>query len=612
MASKLFGISRKNTRRRAAPDKHRLAIESLEPRAMLSAVALPAAPVLTATAESTTQVNLSWKTVSGTSGYVVDELINGTWSQIGKLGSGVKSDAVTKLSPGATYAFEVGASDSAGTSWSSPQNVTTFPAAPSFTTTAESGTEIDLSWLPVSGASGYAVKEKINGSWKQIASLGSGVTSDAVTGLKPKTTYSFEVGASNSTGTSTSLASAESAATFPATPSFSVLGVSGTQIDLGWSAVSGASGYVVDQLINGVWTQIQSQPSSVTSTEITALVPGGTYEFRVGASFPAGTSWSNPQSATTLAAPTVTATPESSTEIYLSWGTLIGSQGYLISEDINGQVVTVGIANNSITSTTGYMVTGLSPGTTYQFNVVALYTNELDFGGVDLQVSGPASTVTATTALVAPTASAVAVSSTQVAVQWDQPQGTTSFQLYQYINGSWSEILQTANANTLAYTVNGLSANTTYDFDVVAFGAGGSVDSNVVVATTFVPGTIQATLPGNNGVTYYLVGGSPSTDAGGVLYENTPSGNITVQNNVIEFGLANLGNTLVTVTAIPVTQTFLGIPVNSGMEFEIWEQGLTNPIYAETDFGLYPVGYSASAINSLTGVFLTSFVPNFT
>ena len=77
----------------------------------------PAAPSLTATAVSASQIDLSWHSVSGASGYLVDEWVNGAWKQIGSLGSGSTGCAVTGLSAGTTYYFDVAAYNAAGTSW---------------------------------------------------------------------------------------------------------------------------------------------------------------------------------------------------------------------------------------------------------------------------------------------------------------------------------------------------------------------------------------------------------------------------------------------------------------------------------------------------------------
>ena len=70
-------------------------------------------------------------------------------------------------------------------------------AAPSFTATAVSATQINLAWNRVAGATGYLVDidEWVNDAWKQDrGSVGSGCTSYAVPGLSSSTTYYFFVG----------------------------------------------------------------------------------------------------------------------------------------------------------------------------------------------------------------------------------------------------------------------------------------------------------------------------------------------------------------------------------------------------------------------------------
>jgi hypothetical protein len=99
-----------------------LTVEALEARENPSA---PAAPWFSATAVSATQINLSWGRVAGANGYLVDEVINGAWRQIGNVGSGSTGFSVTGLSPNTTYTFDVGAYNAAGTNWASPQSATT-------------------------------------------------------------------------------------------------------------------------------------------------------------------------------------------------------------------------------------------------------------------------------------------------------------------------------------------------------------------------------------------------------------------------------------------------------------------------------------------------------
>jgi hypothetical protein len=86
----------------------------------------------------------------------------------------------------------------------------------------------------------------------------------------------------------------------PAAPAFTATAVSATQIDLKWNRVAGASCYLVDELDNGVWTQVASVGRAGTSDAINGLSPGITYCFNVGAFRAQRTTWANPQSATTF------------------------------------------------------------------------------------------------------------------------------------------------------------------------------------------------------------------------------------------------------------------------------------------------------------------------
>ncbi len=178
-------------------------IEVLEDRLVPSS--MPAAPVFSATAVSGSQVDLSWNRVANASGYLVDEYILGAWRQVANLSSGSTSYMVAGLSAGMTYDFDVAAYNSAGTHWANGQAVTTkssAPAAPSFSAQAVSSSQVNLSWNRVANASGYLVDEWTGSGWRLIASLASSSTSYAVGGLSAGTTYSFDVGAYNSAGTS--------------------------------------------------------------------------------------------------------------------------------------------------------------------------------------------------------------------------------------------------------------------------------------------------------------------------------------------------------------------------------------------------------------------------
>ena len=145
------------------------------------------------------------------------------------------------------------------------------------------------------------VDEWESGSWKQIASLGQNSLSDPVSGLSSGTNYSFEVAATNSNTNAAGpdFAASQTAETYTAAPTLAATAVSGTQINLSWGKVTGATAYVVDELIGGNWKPIQTLGSSSTGYSVTALSPGVTYTFKVGATDTAGTEFSKSENATT-------------------------------------------------------------------------------------------------------------------------------------------------------------------------------------------------------------------------------------------------------------------------------------------------------------------------
>jgi hypothetical protein len=106
----------------------------------------PAAPSFKATTYSSSQINLSWNTVSGASGYLVDLWVNGAWKQIGSFASNVIGCSVINLSAGTTYYLDVGATNAAGTTFANYVSATTSVAVDH--PTPASG----LTYSPVNGS----------------------------------------------------------------------------------------------------------------------------------------------------------------------------------------------------------------------------------------------------------------------------------------------------------------------------------------------------------------------------------------------------------------------------------------------------------------------------
>ena len=153
---------------------------------------LPPAPTLTATPISSTQINLSWNSVHGATDYVIDDVVNGTPSQMANAGTST-SDSLKGLSPYTAYQLEVGTVGPWGMVWSSAKPVTTLPAPLVVTGTPVSSSQINLSWNGVPGANDYMVDELNGSTWTEFKDAGTS-TSFAGTGLSGNTDYQFKVG----------------------------------------------------------------------------------------------------------------------------------------------------------------------------------------------------------------------------------------------------------------------------------------------------------------------------------------------------------------------------------------------------------------------------------
>ncbi len=259
--------------------------------------AAPSAPSgLTATAASSSQINLSWTASTAGSGCsitynVFRSTTSGfTPSSSNQIASGVTSTSFsnTGLAASTTYFYLVESVDSAGSSGASNQasattsstGCTAAPSAPSgLTATAASSSQINLSWTASTAGTGCAVSYTVTRNGSQVATGLSGTTfSD--TGLTCNTFYTYTVTAADAAGSSaaSSPASATPNCGFP--PS--------VQINAGGPAVSP---FVADQDFTGGATI--NHANTIDLSKVTNPAPAAVYQTaRVTATTGAGTTFS--------------------------------------------------------------------------------------------------------------------------------------------------------------------------------------------------------------------------------------------------------------------------------------------------------------------------------
>jgi fibronectin type 3 domain-containing protein len=261
----------------------------------------PAAPSgLSATAVSTTQVNLSWTGSSGVTSYSVFRSTTSgfTPSSANEVAIDVLTTSYsdTGLSAGTTYYYLVEAVNNGASSGPSNQasvrTPTPPPAPTNLAATAASSSQINLSWTGSSGATSYSVFRSTTSGFTPSPSnqVASGVTSTSYsnTGLAANTTYYYYVKACDSDGCSG--ASNEASATTPGPPSaptnLSAKPVSATEVDLSWTGSSGAS-YDLFRSTSSSFTPSSSNQiaSGVSTTQYadTGLAAKMTYYYYVEA-----------------------------------------------------------------------------------------------------------------------------------------------------------------------------------------------------------------------------------------------------------------------------------------------------------------------------------------
>jgi len=171
---------------------------------------------LSATAVSTTEIDLKWIDDSiNEDNYVIERLNStGSWNAIANLAAESTSFSNTGLTPATSYSYRVRAGNSAGVS--SPSNVATVstfnlstavdpPAKP---TNLQVGivtvNSVELEWTDnATSETAYLVEQEgPDGLWVQIAALGPDATRFTASALNPSTKYFFRVKTRNGAGDS--------------------------------------------------------------------------------------------------------------------------------------------------------------------------------------------------------------------------------------------------------------------------------------------------------------------------------------------------------------------------------------------------------------------------
>ena len=384
------------------------------------------------------------------------------------------------------------------------------PVAPvSVVASAASATQINLTWTASAGATSYTVYRAASAAGPFTTSVGTSATASfSNTGLTAATAYYYQVSASNTTGTSadsaTATATTQAAPVAPVAPvSVVATAASASQINLTWTASSGATSYTIYRAASaaGPFTTVAGT-SSTASYSNTGLAASTAYFYQVTASNATGTS--------ALSATATATTPAASLTSNFAKMYLRGTMSATIWDTSLPMTL---VANN-----TWQVTATLAAATayTFKFDASGAWTTGQNWGGTGTTASGTgvvnsgsnlsdtsvaagsyiftfndstlAYTITAPAA-VAPVAPvsvvASAASSTQINLTWTASAGATSYTIYRAATAAGPFTTSVGTSSTASYSNTGLTASTAYYYQVTASNAAGtSVDSATATATT--------------------------------------------------------------------------------------------------------------------------------
>ena len=583
-------------------------------------------------------VRLNWGSSNGTTSY--DVYRNGVkiYPSSGTFTGNTFYNS-TGLTPGLTYSYYVVATNSAGSTQSNSISVGPMPSAPAalpgtfaltnltpvWDSASPAGPAVRLNWGSSNGTTSYDVYR--NGV-KIYPSSGTftGNTFYNSTGLTPGLTYSYYVVATNSAGSTQSnsisvgpMPSAPAAlpGTFALTnltPVWDSASPAGPAVRLNWGSSNGTTSY--DVYRNGV----KIYPSSGTFTgntfyNSTGLTPGLTYSYYVVATNSAGSTQSNSISvgpmpsapaalpgtfALTNLTPVWDSASPAGPAVRLNWGSSNGTTSY----DVYRNGVKIYPSSGTFTGNTFYNSTGLTPGLTYSYYVVATnsagstQSNSISVGPMP---SAPAA-LPGTFALtnLTPVWDSASPAGPAVRLNWGSSNGTTSYDVYR--NGvKIYPSSGTFTGNTF-YNSTGLTPGLTYSYYVVATNSAGSTQSNSISVGPMP--SAPAALPGTFALTNLTPVWDSASPAGPAVRLNWGSSNGTTSYDVYRNG----------VKIYPSSGTFTG---NTFYNSTGLTPGLTYSYYVvatnsagSTQSNSISVGPMPSAPAALPGTFaLTNLTP---
>jgi hypothetical protein len=421
----------------------------------LSVLTAPSAPsTLTQSATTASSFVIGWAAQTGVYSYTYT--LNGASTTPSSQTS--RTATFTGLQGGTAYAVIVTAVNASGSTPSSSFSALTAPsAASSLVSSNVSASGLTVSWSGAAGATSFSYT--LNGVSKTAFSETS--SSATFAGLVANTAYAVIVRSTNSAGTTNSQPlSVSTGSSLPALPtSLASSSISESEFTVSWTGGEGATSF------SYTLNEEPATPSAEGSGTATfsGLLPATSYQVIVTAVNSSGSADSAPLIVLTESStPTsLTLTSQEATSFAVTWIGGTGATSY--SFTINEEPVTPSSQTSSSAS-----FTGLTPGSS-----ISLVVSAINASG-----SSPSSPLTFTTLPNAPSNLQGTATQTSIVLTWSGAEGASSFS---YTINDEPATPSTEGLGTATFT--GLTAGSSYTFNVSAYNVGGSASASITLPT---------------------------------------------------------------------------------------------------------------------------------